>query len=94
MATTADAHQQHAAPAQCGDQELEERLAWVRQMRSKFSPEGMCGPDGEIDQAFFKPKNIIIRLKDDEKWGPPQREALYRVSNHLRHVPLAVPPAS
>lgn len=32
-----------------------------------------------LTQDFFKPKNIIIRLKEDEKWGAPQREALYRV---------------
>lgn len=69
--------QEHA-----GDEEarqLAERLAWVRQMRGAFSPEGICRPDGQIDQDFFKPKNIIIRLKDDEKWGPAQREALYKV---------------
>ena len=30
-------------------------------------------------QDFFKPRNIIIRLRDEEKWGPPQREALYKV---------------
>jgi hypothetical protein len=58
---------------------VEERLQWVKHMRSLFSPKGMCGPDGEVDQDFFKPKNIIIRLKDDEKWGAPQREALYKV---------------
>ena len=72
----AEVAQQHAAPA---DGSMQERLEWVKQMRGQFSPEGMCGADGEIDQDFFKPKNIIIRLKDDEKWGPPQKEALYKV---------------
>ena len=58
---------------------MEERLAWVQGMRAQFSPQGMCLPSGEIDQDFFKPKNIVIRLKEDEKWGAPQREALYKV---------------
>ena len=56
-----------------------ERRQWVKTMRQQFSPEGMCGPDGEIDQDFFKPKSIILRLTDDEKWGAPQQEALYKV---------------
>ncbi|PSC74381.1 hypothetical protein C2E20_2190 [Micractinium conductrix] len=77
--------QQHAEPPhdtrQADNEEarqLAERRAWVHHMRAAFSPEGMCRPDGEIDQDFFKPKNIIIRLKEDEKWGAAQREALYR----------------
>ena len=53
---TAEVSQQHAAPA---DVSLQERLEWVKQMRGMFSPEGMCRPDGDIDQDFFKPKNII-----------------------------------
>jgi hypothetical protein len=48
-------------------------------MRGRFSPEGMCGLDGEVNQDYFKPKAIVIRLKDDEKWGPAQKEALYKV---------------
>ncbi len=34
-------------------------------------------------QEFFKPRNIIIRLKEEEKWGPAQREALYKVGAAL-----------
>lgn len=85
MEVEAERPQQNAAPpAQVLQEESEEarqlaeRLAWVRQMRAAFSPEGMCLPNGEIDQDFFKPRNIIIRLKEEEKWGPAQREALYK----------------
>ncbi|PRW58017.1 hypothetical protein C2E21_3709 [Chlorella sorokiniana] len=86
--TTELAPQQGAAPPaaqelqqqqeQQGDAALQERIAWAARMRQQFSPEGMCHPDGSIDQDFFKPKHIIIRLRDEEKWGPPQREALYK----------------
>ena len=31
--------------------QLAERRAWVHHMRAAFSPEGMCRPDGEIDQV-------------------------------------------
>lgn len=79
MATAAEGPQQHAAPPHGNQQEAADRLEWVKQMRSAFSPEGMCKADGEVDQDFFKPKNIIIRLKDDEKWGAAQKEALYKV---------------
>ncbi|EFN55627.1 hypothetical protein CHLNCDRAFT_133791 [Chlorella variabilis] len=78
MATAAEGPQQHAAPPHGNQQEAADRLEWVKQMRSAFSPEGMCKADGEVDQDFFKPKNIIIRLKDDEKWGAAQKEALYK----------------
>ncbi|KAI7846094.1 hypothetical protein COHA_000355 [Chlorella ohadii] len=76
--------QQGAAPPapqeqqEQGDAALQERIAWAARMRQQFSPEGMCRPDGSIDQDFFKPKHIIIRLRDEEKWGPAQREALYK----------------
>lgn len=38
-------------------------------------------------QDFFKPKHIIIRLRDEEKWGPAQREALYKVTVHAALSP-------
>ena len=40
-------------------------------------------------QDFFKPKHIIIRLRDEEKWGPAQRDALYKVSALLRRNTLS-----
>lgn len=79
MSIAADAPQQHAAHQQHSQQQLNARLEWVRDMRGRFSPEGMCGLDGEVNQDYFKPKAIVIRLKDDEKWGPAQKEALYKV---------------
>lgn len=47
-------------------------------MRKQFSPEGMCNEDGSINQDFFKPKKIIIQLTEDKKWGPAERDALYK----------------
>lgn len=51
------APQQGAAPPasqeqqQQGEAELQERIAWAARMRQQFSPEGMCRPDGSIDQV-------------------------------------------
>lgn len=33
------------------DAALQERVAWAAAMRQQFSPEGMCRPDGSIDQV-------------------------------------------
>lgn len=39
-------------------------------------------------QDYFKPKHIIIRLRDEEKWGPAQREALYKVRRRMVFLPV------
>ena len=87
-AAAAGPDQQPLLAADAADVEAERRQ-WVKSMRQQFSPEGMCGPDGEIDQDFFKPNNIILRLTDDAKWGAPQREALYKV----RRAGASTPPS-
>ena len=48
-------------------------------MRRQFSPAGVCCEDGSMNQDFFKPKRVIIQLTEDKKWGPPERDALYKV---------------
>ena len=51
--------QQGAAPPapqeqqEQGDAALQERIAWAARMRQQFSPEGMCRPDGSIDQVLI-----------------------------------------
>jgi hypothetical protein len=55
------------------------KVEWVKQMRLQFSPKGLCNAEGEIVQDFFKPKKILIQLTEDKKWGPAEREALYKV---------------
>ncbi|KXZ48497.1 hypothetical protein GPECTOR_27g667 [Gonium pectorale] len=37
----------------------------------------MLNHDGSINQDFFKPKRIVV-LQPRSKWGPQQREALYK----------------
>ena len=41
--------------------EKTERLQWVHDMRSAFSPATMLTEDGAINQEFFKPKKVICR---------------------------------
>lgn len=63
MTTEVEHPQQHAAPPlqqqqqlqhqQQGEAErqLQERIEWAARMRAQFGPEGMCKPDGSIDQV-------------------------------------------
>ena len=39
--------------------EKTERLQWVHDMRSAFSPAAMLAEDGSINQEFFKPSKVI-----------------------------------
>ena len=39
--------------------EKTERLQWVHDMRSAFSPAAMLTEDGAINQEFFKPKQVF-----------------------------------
>ena len=39
--------------------EKTERLQWVHDMRSAFSPPAMLTDDGDIRQEFFKPKKVF-----------------------------------
>jgi hypothetical protein len=56
--------QQHAAacaaggPPAPGDEDP--RADWASHMRSLFSPPGMHGADGRINQLWFKPQTIVI----------------------------------
>ncbi len=69
-----------------------DRLAWVRQMRGAFSPPNMCQADGEVAQEFFRPKNIVIRLTEQEMWGAAQKEALYKVNGCTNRTILLLLP--
>lgn len=53
-----------------------ERLAYVQDMRSRFSPPAMLALDGSIRQEFFKPEKVVIL--DDKKWGPAEKDLLYK----------------
>ena len=39
--------------------EKTERLQWVHDLRSAFSPAAMLDEDGAIKQEFFKPKKVF-----------------------------------
>ncbi|GFR52356.1 hypothetical protein Agub_g14900 [Astrephomene gubernaculifera] len=65
------------AVGQGGFTSLAERQQYVIDMRRRFSPPSMLSPDGSINQDFFKPKRIVV-LQQRSKWGPAQREALYK----------------
>ena len=36
-----------------------DQLEWVKFMRRKFSPQEMLNADGQINQEFFKPTQVI-----------------------------------
>ena len=78
------------APGREMDTITAEKIAWSNKMRLQFSPEGMCHPDGSINQDFFKPKKIIIQLTEDKKWGEQEKNALYKVN--ANSAPRCVPP--
>ncbi len=46
---------------QLPESEASQRLAWVKEMRIKFSPKAMLAEDGSINQEFFKPKTVSQR---------------------------------
>jgi hypothetical protein len=68
-----------AAPPSISGAHFEEKVSWTKEMRKRFSPDGVCNADGSINQEFFKPKRIIIQLSEDKRWGPAEKEALYKV---------------
>lgn len=39
--------------------EKTERLQWVYNLRSAFSPAAMLDEDGAINQEFFKPRKVF-----------------------------------
>lgn len=56
------------------------RHDWACEMRLQFSPAGMFDAQGNIIQSFFKPLGLPII---EERWGPPQQEALLKVWSFL-----------
>lgn len=56
--------------------EKTERLQWVHDMRSAFSPAAMLTDEGSINQEFFKPTKVV--MVDDKKWDNNQRDLLYQ----------------
>lgn len=59
-----------------------DKVSWTKEMRKRYSPDGVCTADGSINQDFFKPKRIIIQLSEDKRWGPAEKEALYKVGTN------------
>jgi hypothetical protein len=46
----------------------------------RFQPSKRVPGYGEVAQELFRPKNIVICLTEQEKWGTAQKEALYKVN--------------
>lgn len=75
------------APSTCGKRDAsssplggdmpchkKERVAWAAAMRTKLSPQDMLNEDGAINQEFFKPKKVVLKV--DRKWGDMERDKL------------------
>lgn len=70
----ADAAAAVAAAAAPGPSGQDDRLAWVVDMRRRFSPAVAVCDGGSINQEFFKPKTVLII--NEKKWGEAERELL------------------
>ena len=51
--------------------------AWAAAMRRGVSPAGAVGPGGELVQAFFRPKKVLVQVEGaGRRWGEEERARL------------------
>ena len=50
---------------------------WAAAVRRGVSPAGSVGPGGELLQAFFRPKKVLVQVAGSERrWGEEERARL------------------
>lgn len=88
---------QQGAAGPADDAALQERIAWAAAMRQQFSPDGMCRPDGSIDQVRCKARlHHCVRLQPASCDLMPPHRAQHQHPRTARALPPCeglLPPA-